>query len=40
MVIGGNAVLGGNAVVGWNTVIGRVERFNRAGCLGGDWFMF
>ena len=27
-------------VLGWNVVIGWVVRFNRAGCLIGDWFMF
>ena len=27
-------------IVGWNTVLGWVVRFNRAGCLIGDWFMF
>ena len=28
-------VIGWNTVVGLNMVVGWVERFNRAGCLGG-----
>ena len=39
-ILGWSTVLGWNMVVGWNTVIGLGARFNRVGCLSGDWFMF
>ena len=39
-VVGLNTVDGWNTVVGWNAVVGWGARFNRVGCLSGDWFMF
>ena len=39
-VLGWNTALGRIAVLGWNTVLGWGARFNRVGCLSGDWFMF
>ena len=39
-VVGWNAVHGWNMVRGWNMVLGWGARFNRVGCLSGDWFMF
>ena len=33
-------VVGWNMVIGWNTVFGWIARFNKAGYLSGDWFMF
>ena len=35
-----NTVFDWNTVFGWNAVIGWVARFNKAGCLSGEWFMF